>query len=179
MNADLKAEAEVAAQPCTLCDAGLPANCVCATHQRDLITRLLVALETADAALDRIAHRFDGGAPYEHPSSFVESVSSTLLTTGRTLTTNTAEILTLSGLTVNQVGSLLGVTGRTVAGWAAGGALNPGKAVRVAQILGVVRELPGTTADERRTQLLDTSSQRSIFQWLRDQQHTEAKVRGS
>jgi DNA-binding transcriptional regulator YiaG len=63
-----------------------------------------------------------------------------------------------SGLTWDQLAKAFGVSRRAVHLWAAGKAINARHAELVADLVVVVRSLPGSTAAERRTALLRPST---------------------
>lgn len=86
------------------------------------------------------------------------------------------EILELSGLTTQQVGRVLGVSGRAVANWAAGDAIPDRQQGFAQRLLDVIRRLPGTTADDRRAALLYSGSGESLFHMLLAQRDDEAVI---
>ncbi|WP_353706964.1 helix-turn-helix transcriptional regulator [Cellulosimicrobium sp. ES-005] len=77
-----------------------------------------------------------------------------------------AEIRALVGLTTDQVGRLFGVSRRSVHNWINGNAMAPHHEERAAAILAIVQALPGSTPEERRYALLDSSSGASLFHQL-------------
>ena len=73
-----------------------------------------------------------------------------------------------AGLTWEQLGRVFGVSRRAVHMWANGGRMNGANAEALARFAGVVRELPASTSDERRTLLLQSGkSGRSIVDEFR------------
>lgn len=76
------------------------------------------------------------------------------------------ELRDSSGLTIDQIGRLFGVSRRSVHNWINGKVLNPRHEERLAQILEVLRNLPSDTPAGRRAVLLDAREGRSIFHQL-------------
>jgi DNA-binding transcriptional regulator YiaG len=74
-----------------------------------------------------------------------------------------AELRDLSGLTAGQIGRLFGVSRRSINHWLAGKVMSPVHEERLSQILLVVRGLDGSTPDQRRARLLDSSTGVSLF----------------
>lgn len=64
-----------------------------------------------------------------------------------------------SGLTWEQLGRIFGVSRRAVHLWANGGRMNATNAQALAQLVALVRELPGRSANERRAALLAPTSE--------------------
>jgi len=77
-----------------------------------------------------------------------------------------SEIRALAGLTIEQVGRLFGVSRRSVHNWINGNAMAPQHEEQARKILDVVRSLPGSSPDERRSALLDSSHGSSLFHEL-------------
>lgn len=77
-----------------------------------------------------------------------------------------AELRSLSGLTTDQVGRIFGVSRRSVHNWINGNAMAPQHEERAAQMLSLVLALPGSSPDERRAALLDSSHGTSLFHQL-------------
>lgn len=76
------------------------------------------------------------------------------------------ELREYSGLTASQIGRMFGVSRRSVNNWMAGGPMASQHVERLSTIEQVVRSLPGRTAEERRAELLASSSGPSLFQQL-------------
>lgn len=91
---------------------------------------------------------------------------------------NISELRTLSGLTADQVGRLLGVSRRSVQNWVAGNAMAVQHEEKVSRLLSIIRALPGSTADERRGSLLDSSDGESLFHKLLAQRTEAGRVQG-
>lgn len=77
-----------------------------------------------------------------------------------------AELRALTGLTIDQMGRLFGVSRRSVHNWMNGNAMAPQHEERLAAILAVALVLPGTTPVERRAAMLDSSRGVSLFHQL-------------
>lgn len=77
-----------------------------------------------------------------------------------------AELRALSGLTIDQVSRLFGVSRRSVHNWVNGNAMAQLHEERAAKILAIVQALPGSTPAERRAALLDSSRGASLFHQL-------------
>ena len=78
----------------------------------------------------------------------------------------------MSGLTASQVARLFGVSRRSVNNWIAGKPMAPHHEERLSQLVAIVRGVEGTTPDERRAALLDSSAGRSIFHQILEQSPT-------
>lgn len=89
-----------------------------------------------------------------------------------------AELRALSGLTADQVGRLLDVSRRTVQNWIAGNAMAIQHEEQASRLMAVVLALPGSTSDERRAALLDSSDGESLFQKLLHQKQRSPKIQG-
>jgi DNA-binding transcriptional regulator YiaG len=94
--------------------------------------------------------------------------------TGETI----SELRALSGLTADQVGRLLDVSRRTVQNWIAGNTMAIQHEEQVSRLMSVVQSLPGSTSDERRAALLDSSNGESLFQKLLHQKEQPPKIQG-
>lgn len=68
----------------------------------------------------------------------------------------------LSGLTVDQMGRLMGVSRRSIHNWMNGGSMSRANEERLSRLFEVVQGLPGGP-DQRRAALLDSSSGVSLF----------------
>lgn len=77
-----------------------------------------------------------------------------------------AELRALTGLTIDQMGRLFGVSRRSVHNWINGNTMAPQHEERLATILAVAQVLPGTTPVERRAAMLDSSQGVSLFHQL-------------
>ncbi|BCT74179.1 hypothetical protein SCMU_00210 [Sinomonas cyclohexanicum] len=78
-----------------------------------------------------------------------------------------AELRILSGMTVDQLGRLMGVSRRSVHNWLNGGAMSAAHAERLATLTDMVSKLPAETPLQRRAALLDSSGGQSLFhQWI-------------
>ncbi|MBP2374086.1 helix-turn-helix domain-containing protein [Paeniglutamicibacter psychrophenolicus] len=91
---------------------------------------------------------------------------------------NISKLRVLSGLTADQVGRLLGVSRRSVQNWVAGNAMAAQHEEHVSRLLSVVQALPGSTAEERRSALLDSSNGESLFHKLLAQRAEASRVQG-
>ncbi len=76
------------------------------------------------------------------------------------------EIRALTGLTIDQIGRLFGVSRRSVHNWISGNAMSTQHEERAAKILAIVQMLPGSTSAERRAALLDSSRGTSLLHQL-------------
>jgi DNA-binding transcriptional regulator YiaG len=76
------------------------------------------------------------------------------------------ELRDLSGLTAGQVGRLFGVSRRSINHWMAGKVMSPVHEERLSRLLLIVRGLQGSTPEERRARLLDSSAGPSLFHEL-------------
>ena len=72
----------------------------------------------------------------------------------------------LSGLTASQVARLFGVSRRSVNHWLAGKPMAVQHEERLSMLLSTITSLPGTSPDERRAELLDSSGGPSVFHQL-------------
>lgn len=73
-----------------------------------------------------------------------------------------------SGLTWEQLGRVFGVSRRAVHLWANGSRMNAANTETLAELVAVVRELPGTAPEQRRAELLAPGGDgRSIIDRLR------------
>lgn len=77
------------------------------------------------------------------------------------------EIRELSGLTIDQIGRLFGVSRRSIHNWMNGRSMASHHEEHAARILSTVQSLSGETPGERRLQLLAARAEGSIFQQLR------------
>lgn len=100
-------------------------------------------------------------------------------TTGTDRATQADEVRWLheaSGLTWEQLGRVFGVSRRAVHLWANGGRMNATNAELLGQLVAVVRELPGGTADERRGALLAPGADgSSVVDQLRARNRSDAR----
>ncbi|WP_066840017.1 helix-turn-helix domain-containing protein [Corynebacterium stationis] len=78
-----------------------------------------------------------------------------------------SELRELSGLTINQLGRLFGVSRRSVHNWLNGKPMAARHEERAGDILSQVRALPGQTPSEKRAELLASRDGGSIFHRLR------------
>lgn len=99
-------------------------------------------------------------------------------TASRTPAEGISELRALSGLTADQVGRLLGVSRRSVQNWVAGNAMAVQHEEQVSRLLSVIQALPGSTANERRGALLDSSDGESLFHKLLAQRAEASRVQG-
>ncbi|WP_306205177.1 helix-turn-helix domain-containing protein [Actinoplanes sp. RD1] len=79
-----------------------------------------------------------------------------------------------SGLTWEQLGRLFGVSRRAVHLWATGGRMNSSNAELLAELVGLVRELPGGP-DDRRAALLAPTADGSIVDRIRGRHRSDAR----
>lgn len=77
------------------------------------------------------------------------------------------DLITLSGLTVTQIGRLLGVSTRTAQNWAAGSHMYRHQENRLEHLAATIRPL-GATPSERHDALLDSSNGQSLYRQLLD-----------
>lgn len=109
----------------------------------------------------------DFGASVDQTSSGLVKVSDAAASgTSASQSQRIAEIRALVGLTTDQVGRLFGVSRRSVHNWINGNAMAPQHEERAATILAVVQALRGSTPEERRSALLDSSRGTSLFHQL-------------
>ena len=73
------------------------------------------------------------------------------------------------GLTASQIGRLFGVSRRSINNWISGNSMAPRHEERLSQIQQIMLSLLGRTPDERRAELLASSTGPSIFQQLVDE----------
>lgn len=76
------------------------------------------------------------------------------------------ELRETSGLTIDQLGRLFGVSRRSVHNWLNGKPMAPRHEEQLGYILSTVRSLPGASRQERRSQLLASRDGGSLFQAL-------------
>ena len=81
----------------------------------------------------------------------------------RTLAATVTELRAMSGLTVDQIARLMGVSRRSVHKWMNGGPLDSIHAERLGHLMDVVRDLPETTPENRRAALLASTGGPSLF----------------
>lgn len=108
----------------------------------------------------------DPSAPADQTTSGLPTVGGRANSSTASLAQRIAELRALTGLTTDQVGRLFGVSRRSVHNWINGNAMAPQHEERAAQILSIVRVLPGNTPAERRAALLDSSRGTSLFHEL-------------
>lgn len=96
----------------------------------------------------------------------------------RTPAESISALRALSGLTADQVGRLFGVSRRSVQNWVAGNAMAVQHEEQVSRALSVIQALPGSTPDERRGALLDSSNGESLFHKLLAQRADASRVQG-
>lgn len=87
-----------------------------------------------------------------------------------------SELRAISGLTADQVGRLLDVSRRTVQNWIAGNAMAIQHEEKLSGLMSVIQSLPGSTSDERRAALLDSSNGQSLFQALLNKNAQSTKI---
>jgi transcriptional regulator with XRE-family HTH domain len=84
----------------------------------------------------------------------------------------------LSGLTANQLGSLFGVSRRSINNWMAGAPMAPHHSARLQKLREVILQLTASTPIERKTELLDSSKGMSLFHQLVSQIPSGAIIQG-
>jgi hypothetical protein len=72
----------------------------------------------------------------------------------------------LTGLSSSQLGRLFGVYSRTVNGWMTGHQMHEEHHDRLVRLLNMASHLHGSTPEERRAELLDSSRGMSLFHQL-------------
>lgn len=72
----------------------------------------------------------------------------------------------ISGLTIDQIGRLFGVSRRSVHNWINGKTMAPRHEERLSAVLKIVKALPGSTPREKRSLLLAAREGGSVFQKL-------------
>lgn len=87
-----------------------------------------------------------------------------------------AQLRDISGLTAGQLARALGVSRRSIQGWIAGSPMAGVHAERVSRVLKYVQGLDGAP-EERRAQLLDSSSGLSVFHAWEQANGRSAEVR--
>jgi DNA-binding transcriptional regulator YiaG len=107
-----------------------------------------------------------------------QSLTTPFIAGSRTPAENISKLRVLSGLTADQVGRLLGVSRRSVQNWVAGNAMAVQHEEQVSRLLSVVQALPGSSPDERRSALLDSSSGESLFHKLLAQRAEAGRMQG-
>lgn len=73
------------------------------------------------------------------------------------------ELKELSGLTIDQIGRIFGVSRRSVHNWMRGRRMSPPNEERLAELLAQVRDLPSDTPEGRRRILLSSKNGRSLL----------------
>lgn len=77
------------------------------------------------------------------------------------------ELKELSGLTIDQIGRIFGVSRRSVHNWMKGSRMSSPNEERLAELLAQVRDLPSDTPEGRRRILLSSKNGRSLLnQWV-------------
>jgi len=97
----------------------------------------------------------------------------------RTLAASVNELRAMSGLTVDQIARLLGVSRRSVHKWMNGGSLDSIHAERLGHLMDVVRALPQATPESRRAALLASSGGPSLFYRLSQELPEPAVIQGN
>lgn len=86
------------------------------------------------------------------------------------------ELRSVSGLTVDQISRLFGVSRRSVHNWITGNPMAASHHERMSYLLTLVRSMNGSTPDLRRAELLDSSGGVSLFHQLLAQRPELARV---
>jgi DNA-binding transcriptional regulator YiaG len=87
-----------------------------------------------------------------------------------------SELRAISGLTIDQVGRLLGVSRRSVHNWLNGSVMAAVHAERLSSLINVISAIPASSAIERRAVLFDSSRGVSLFHQLLAQQPEQAQL---
>lgn len=142
---------------------------------------LLTHTATTTAGPSRTFNQGHGGMSVEKFSSTGAQATykSTANAGVSTSASQISELRERSGLTIDQLGRLFGVSRRSVHNWINGKSMAPQHEERASLVLGIINTLPGTTPQERRAHLLASREGKSIFHALLAQLHENATLQVS
>jgi len=81
-----------------------------------------------------------------------------------------------SGLNADQLGRLLGVSRRSIHGWAAGGSISPAREERLMDLHAQIFNLEATSAEQRRDIILGSTNGPSLFRIWSEQAKANQRI---